>query len=50
MLADTPVDQLDTEQSYACIGSGVMQHPCTINPAYTFASAVKLNSNNLPDR
>lgn len=49
-LLQASADGLDTVESYTCIGSGVMQHPCIVNPAYTFAVGFRTNNSHLPDR
>jgi hypothetical protein len=41
---------LETVESYTCIGSGVLQYPCVVNPAYTFAVGSITNSSSLEDR
>lgn len=40
-----------TTESFTCVVSGVMQHPCIVNPAYTFAVGFKTEvSSNVADR
>lgn len=40
----------DTVEAYTCVGSGALQHPCSVNPAYTFAVGFHADSHNLADR
>jgi hypothetical protein len=41
---------LDTVEAYTCIEAGVVQHPCVVNPAYTFTVGFKAGNSNLADR
>lgn len=41
---------LETVESYTCIGSGVLQYPCVVNPAYTFAVGFRRTNISLADR
>jgi hypothetical protein len=41
---------LDTVEAYTCIEAGVVQHPCVVNPAYTFTVGFKADNSNLADR
>jgi hypothetical protein len=48
-LMQAAAGELDTV-AYTCIESGVAQHPCVVNPAYTFAIGFKTNTDQLADR
>lgn len=49
-LLEPAAGELETVEAYTCIESGVGQHPCVVNPAYTFTFGFKADSSNLADR
>jgi hypothetical protein len=49
-LLEPAAGGLATVEAYTCIEAGVVQHPCVVNPAYTFTTGFKADDSNLADR